>query len=216
MFDNFKADMDRYVAYSGRSRLMELLLSQGLWATMHYRFARWIHTRVRIPIVRQMLKLISLVWRRSIQMTTGIDLPEGADIGRGLYIGHFGGIIVGDGVKIGETCNISQGMTIGYAGRGEKWGCPTIGDRVYIAPGAVVAGRITVGNDAVIGANAVVTKDVPESAVVGGVPAKILSMEGSGEFIFGKLKPANKDAESILSSELDSPDADRGTIPGDK
>lgn len=192
MFDNVKADIGRYTAYSGCSRLRALLSCYGLWATMEYRYSRWVHKGVRVPIVRQLLKLFGLFWHRTIHFSVGIDLPETADIGRGLYIGHFGGIIVGDGVKIGENCNLSQNMTIGYAGRGEKRGCPTIGDRVYIAPGAVVAGKLTVGNDAVIGANAVVTKDVPDSAVVGGVPAEVISMSGSGDFI-GKWLPGKKE-----------------------
>ncbi|NLN75142.1 MAG: serine acetyltransferase [Armatimonadetes bacterium] len=183
MFDNFKADIDRYVAYSGQSKLKLLLLTQGLWATAEYRYNRWVHLKVRIPVVRQLMKLFGLFWHKWIQMCTGIDLPCSTDIGKGLYIGHFGGIIIGDGVKIGEKCNISQGITIGFAGRGDRWGSPTIGNGVQIYTGAVIVGKITVGDNAVIGANAVVTKDVPESAVVGGVPAKILSYDGASDFI---------------------------------
>lgn len=183
MFDNFKADIDRYVVYSGQSRLRLLLLTQGLWATAEYRYSRWVHLRVRVPVVRQLLKLFGLIWHKNVQITTGIDLPESADIGKGLYIGHFGGIIVGDGVIMGEKCNLAHGVTIGYAGRGDKWGCPTIGKRVQINTGAVVIGRIRIGDEVVVGANAVVTKDVPDSAVVVGVPAKVISYQGSSDFI---------------------------------
>ena len=100
-----------------------------------------------------------------------------------MYIGHFGGIIVSGGAKIGEYCNLSQGVTIGFAGRGEKRGCPTIGDRVYVATGAKVLGAITIGNDVAIGANAVVAKDLPDNAVAVGVPAKIISYDGAGDFV---------------------------------
>ena len=110
----------------------------------------------------------------------GIELPRGTKVGEGLYIGHFGGIIISGGAVIGRNCNISQGVTIGVAGRGEKRGIPIIGDGIYIGAGAKVIGKIRVGNNVAIGANAVVTKDVPDNAVVVGIPAKIISMEGNG------------------------------------
>ena len=74
-------------------------------------------------------------------------------------------------------------MVIGHAGRGGKQFVPIIGDRVYIGPGAKLFGKIRIGNDVAIGANAVVTKDVPDNAVVVGVPAKIISYKGSSDFI---------------------------------
>jgi serine O-acetyltransferase len=194
MFDNLRADLDRHVAYTGSSRLKLVLLTQGVWATVEYRYSRWVMTKVRIPIIRQVLQLISMIWHKNIQMTTGIDLPQTADIGKGLYIGHFGGLIVGSGVKIGQTCNLSHGVTIGYAGRGEKWGCPVIGDRVLICVGAIVIGKIKIGDDVVIGAGSVVTRDLPDKAVAAGVPAKIINYEGSGDFIsYKRDKKPGKD-----------------------
>ena len=86
-------------------------------------------------------------------------------------------------VKIGNNCNISQGVTLGVTNRGAKKGCPTIGDNVYIAPGAKVIGNIVVGNDVAIGANCVLTKDVPDHAVVVGIPGKIISYNGSSGYI---------------------------------
>jgi serine O-acetyltransferase len=76
------------------------------------------------------------------------------EIEKGLYIGHFGGIFVNDDVVMGENCNLSQGVTIGLGGRREKRGCPKIGDRVFIGPGAKLFGAIEIGNDVAIGANA--------------------------------------------------------------
>ena len=106
-----------------------------------------------------------------------------AEIGPGFYIGHFGCIFVSTKARVGSMCNISPGCTIGVAGRGPDRGAPTVGDRVYIGNGAKILGKIRVGNDVAIGANAVVTKDVPDEAVVAGVPAKIISYRGSGDFI---------------------------------
>jgi serine O-acetyltransferase len=118
-----------------------------------------------------------------VEIATGISIPFTARIGPGLYIGHFGGIILSPETVLGENCNISQGVTIGQAGREGKQLTPIIGDRVYIGPGAKIFGGIKIGNDVAIGANAVVTKDLPDNAVAVGVPAKIVSYEGSKDFV---------------------------------
>ena len=106
-------------------------------------------------------------------------IERGATIGPGLYVGHFGGINISGAAKIGRNCFISQGITIGAAGQGDHRGAPQIGDGVYIAPGARIFGKITIGNDCKIGANCVVHKDVPNGATVvttGG--CEILSIYG--------------------------------------
>ena len=113
----------------------------------------------------------------------GIDIPYPTVIGSGFYIGHFSGIVVNGKCVFGKNCNISQGVTVGEANRGKRKGCPTIGDNVYIGPGAKVFGNIKVGDDAAIGANCVVTKDVPDNAVVAGVPGRVISFEGSKGYI---------------------------------
>lgn len=109
----------------------------------------------------------------------GIQISPRTTIGPGFCIGHFGGIVVSHRATIGRNCNLSHQVTIGASGRGDRAGVPTIGDNVYIGPGAKIFGAITIGNNVAIGANAVVTRDVPDNAVVVGVPAKVISMEGS-------------------------------------
>lgn len=96
----------------------------------------------------------------------GIEIPRAANIGYGLYIGHNGGIVISSQVIIGKNLNISQGVTIGISGKGERRGVPIIGDNVYITPGAKIFGKITIGNNVSIGANAVVNKDVPDNSIV--------------------------------------------------
>jgi serine O-acetyltransferase len=86
-------------------------------------------------------------------------------------------------VVIGNNCNLSHGVTLGQLNRGEKAGCPVIGNNVYIGPGAVVIGRIRVGDHAAIGANAVVIGDVAERTTVGGVPARAISNSGSEGYV---------------------------------
>lgn len=113
----------------------------------------------------------------------GIDIPFITQIGKGFYIGHFGCIVVNSQTVIGNNVNISQGVTIGAANRGDKAGVSVIGDGVYIGPGAKIIGAIRIGNNVAIGANAVVTHDVPDNAVVVGVPARIISMNGAEGYV---------------------------------
>ena len=121
-----------------------------------------------------------ILFRKRIKF--GIDIQT-QTIGEGFYIGHFGQIIVHNQAIIGVNCNISHGVTIGISNRGKKMGVPIIGNYVYIAPGAKIFGGIKIGNNAVIGANAVVNDDIPDNAVVVGIPAKIVSYKGSDGFI---------------------------------
>lgn len=117
----------------------------------------------------------------------GIQIYPRTDIGKGFYIGHCGDIIINEKAKIGENCNISQGVTIGIANGRKHPGIPTIGDRVYIEPRAKKIGNISIGNDVAIGVNAVVTYDIPNGVSVGGIPAKIISNAGSINYIHNIL-----------------------------
>ena len=122
-----------------------------------------------------------------MQRRYGIQIPWGTRIGKGFYIGHFGTIVVNGGTVIGDNVNISQGVTIGQTNRGKRKGVPVIGNGVYIGPGAKVIGKVTIGNNVAIGANAVVTEDVPDNACVAGVPAKIVSMNGAEGYVNRKV-----------------------------
>ncbi|GHT87868.1 hypothetical protein FACS189474_1810 [Bacteroidia bacterium] len=111
------------------------------------------------------------------QYKTGIQLAFGTKIGKGLFFPHFSCIIINSGVAIGDNCIIYQGVTLGSV-RGEKGGVPQIGNNVVICAGAKVIGNVKIGNNVMIGANAVVVNDIPDNAVIGGIPAKILNMDG--------------------------------------
>lgn len=113
----------------------------------------------------------------------GISISYLTKIGSGLYIGHFGCIVVNPDVVIGKNCNLSQEITLGVANRGARKGNPVIGDNVYIGPGAKVIGNVIVGNNVAIGANCVLTKDVPDNSVVVGVPGQVISSNGSTGYI---------------------------------
>ena len=169
MWGDFKDDLQRYRNLENN---IYLFFEQGLWAIAVYRFGRAVR-KVKIPILSQLLKLLAFFMFKSIEVWTGISLPASAQIGKGFYVGHFGGVIMHSDVIMGENCSIGTGVVIGTRGNGRK-GVPTIGDTVYIGVGAKVLGAIKVGNDAKIGANAVVLEDVPAGATAIGVPAKVI------------------------------------------
>ena len=184
MLEYLKADIQRFARLEPhKSFLMLLLTKEGLWAIAEYRFNHWVHHSVKWPVIRQLLQLFGAIAHKVIGLVTGIDLPKKADIGKGLYIPHASSVIVHPNVTLGESCTLSQEVTIGEGGRGPKKGWPQIGSRVYIAPGAKVFGAITIGDDVAIGANAVVNKSVEKRAVVAGIPAKVISYQGSADFL---------------------------------
>jgi len=109
----------------------------------------------------------------------GIEIHPETKINNGFYIGHWGGIVINSKVMIGNNCNISQGVTIGST----KKGVPIINNNVYIGPGAKIFGNVTIGSNVSIGANAVVTKDIPDNGVAVGIPATVISYNGSKDYI---------------------------------
>ncbi len=160
---------------------------------------KWgIHESCRYPTVRYLrflrrieylmncrsgpLSRIELLWlryrRRRLGLLLGLQIPPNV-CGPGFTIVHYGLIIISSQAQIGENCRMHAGVNIGHW----KDGAPNFGDNVYIGPGAKVIGRINIGDGAVIGANAVVCKDVPPGATVGGVPARIISTANQTETV---------------------------------
>lgn len=144
---------------------------QGFWTLMIYRFGRW---RYGLPgLLRKPFSFIYKLLKFGGQVMTGIDLPCETTVGRRLKIEHFGGIIVSGDSVLGDDVVIRNGVTIGLRRTGER-GAPVLGNRVDIGAGAKILGNIRVGDDAVIGANAVVLQDVPCGALAVGIPARII------------------------------------------
>lgn len=173
-----KADINRYLeGKKGKmyiTKIFDLLFKQGLWALVVYRFGFWC-VRLRPRIIFIPLRIFYFFLNKIIEISTGISISARIKIGKGFYIGHFGGIIIHPDVEIGENCSIGQGVTIGTLGLG-KTGAPKIGNNVFIGVGAKVLGNIIIGDNVRIGANAVVIEDVPENATAVGVPAKIVKI----------------------------------------
>lgn len=182
VFQLISSDYKKYKKYGGHFFGI-VFFTQGFWAIFQYRFANFIFRKIRILVFRQILLFLCLIWQKIIEITTGISIPASAQIGKSFYIGHFGGIIINSNAILGENCNISQGVTIGVSSIGIKRGVPTIGNNVYIGANSVVAGRIFVEDNVLIGACSLVTSDVTEFSVVQGVPAIVISKNGSGSYI---------------------------------
>jgi serine O-acetyltransferase len=182
--DYLREDIKRYFRKNDGllSKTKKIILTQGIWATIVYRAGSWCHQNKSQIWPRIILPFLT-VFKKMVEIMTGIDLPFTARIGKGLYIGHFGCIILGSKTVMGEYCNISNENTIGQAGRNGIQKTPVIGNRVYIAPGAKIFGGITIGDNVAIGANSVVTIDLPDNAVAVGIPAKIINFKGSQDFI---------------------------------
>ena len=116
----------------------------------------------------------------------GFTIPRHV-FGPGLSIAHWGSIVVHSDVKVGNNCRIHSAVNIGVF----NGACPTIGNNVYIAPGAKLFGGITIGDNVIVGANAVVNKDVPSNFTVGGIPARIISHKDSSELVVKAFEKAS-------------------------
>ncbi len=151
---------------AARSRLEVALAYPGVHAVWAYRLA---HRMWREPVLRLPARLLSQLARA----VTGVEIHPGARIGRRLFIDHGMGVVVGETAEVGDDVVLFHTSTLG--GRSMRRGKrhPTLGDRVVVGAGAKVLGPVWVGDDAQVGANAVVVKDVPAGAVAVGVPARV-------------------------------------------
>jgi len=148
--------------------------SQGFWALFWHRFGNW-RMSVRSKFLRAPLTIVYRVMFKACQWFGGIMLPYTVKVGRRVRIDHFGGMIL-VAKSIGDEVVIRQNTTFGIKSLGALNDRPTIGNRVEVGAGAVIVGAIEIGDDAIIGANAVVTTAVPPRGIVGGVPARLISM----------------------------------------
>jgi serine O-acetyltransferase len=147
--------------------LPEVLLYPGLHAITLHRLAHALWVR-QVPFVP---RLISQIGR----FFTGIEIHPGATIGRGFFIDHGMGVVIGETSEIGDWVTLYQGVTLGGTGKQGGKRHPTLEDHVIVGVSAVVLGAITIGQGAKIGGGAVVVKDVPPHATAVGVPARIVA-----------------------------------------
>lgn len=172
---------DEYQAppYSALQRLRTIVRTEAVWAIALYRFGQYLFQEASV-VVRIVLRIPYGITLRLVRYAVGIHLYPDSSIGQGLYIGHYGGIWISPRATLGTNCSISQGVTIGVAG---KRSGPVLGDRVWVGPHAVITGPARIGSGAVIAANSFVVSDVPENAMAIGVPARIIADSDSASLL---------------------------------
>jgi len=150
---------------AARNVVEVLLTYTGLHTIIFYRLAHALD-RMGIPVVPRLIMTVA-------RWLTGTEIHPSASIGRGLFIDHGMGVVIGETTVIGNNVTLFQGVTLGGTGKEKGKRHPTIGDNVVIGAGAKVLGNITIGGNSIIGANAVVIRDVPDHSTVVGVPGRI-------------------------------------------
>lgn len=148
------------------------LFEQGFWAIGVHRFGNW-RMGIRYKTLRLPFSMIYKLLYRWVEWTCGISLPYTVRVGRRVRIWHHGSMIL-HAHAIGDDCHIRHCTTLGVSHTHANGQIPIIGNRVDIGAGACILGHVTIGDGAVIGANAVVLKDVPSGGVAVGVPARVI------------------------------------------
>ena len=159
---------ERDPAAKGRAEV--LLLYSGLHALLLYRLSHAMQGKgweIPARAVSQLGKFL-----------TGVEIHPGAQIGKGLFIDHGAGVVIGETAIVGDNCTIYQGVTLGGTGKETGKRHPTLGDNVMVGAGAKLLGNFTVGSGSKIAAGAVVLRDVPENCTAVGIPAKIVRRDG--------------------------------------
>ncbi|NSW82039.1 MAG: serine O-acetyltransferase [Syntrophothermus sp.] len=156
---------------AARSVLEVVLCYPGFHAIVFHRIAHYFYCH-RFFLIARLISHIS-------RFLTGIEIHPGARIGRGFFIDHGSGVVIGETTEIGDNVTIYQGVTLGGTGKQKGKRHPTIGNNVVISAGAKVLGSFTVGDNSKIGAGSVVLKSVPPNSTVVGVPGRLVIRDGA-------------------------------------
>lgn len=172
MFDSIREDLRSIKERdpAARSGFEVLLLYSGLHALIYYRLAHRLFLHRHFILARWL--------SQHAKFTTGIEIHPGATIGKGLFIDHGTGVVIGETAEVGDYCTLYQGVTLGGTGKDKGKRHPTLGNNVMVGAGAKVLGPLKVGDNAKIGANALVLSEVPANATAVGVPARVVRLNG--------------------------------------
>ena len=183
------ADNARISALGGGNNWLRILLraffGQNFPVIFWFRIGTYLESKKNF-FSRIFLFIVSAI-HKHYQYSRGIELKIGTKVGKGLRFCHFSGITIAKSVVIGEYCSIHQGVTLGESYSPKSFGKATLGDHVVIFAGAKVCGKITLGDYSAVGANSVVTHDVPSNCLVAGMPAKIIK-EDTSDMFYGIFK----------------------------
>jgi len=149
---------------------MEVLLYPSFKALIYYKIAHYFYLKQKYLIARYLSE--------KAKRKTGIEIHPGATIGKGLFIDHGTGVIIGETAIIGDNVTMFHGVTLGGTGKVKGKRHPTIGNNVFIGCGAKILGNVTIGDHVKVGANAVILKDVEANTTVVGVPGRIVKRNG--------------------------------------
>ncbi len=155
---------------AARSTLEIVLTYPGVHALWMHRLAHMLWKK-GVPVIPRLISHLN-------RFLTGIEIHPGAKIGRGVFIDHGMGVVIGETAEVGDGVTLYQGVTLGGTGKEKGKRHPTVGRNVVIAAGAKVLGPITIGDNSKVGAGAVVIRDVPPNCTVVGVPGKVVAREG--------------------------------------
>lgn len=162
------AIMERDPAATSRAEAM--LLYSGFHALLFHRAAHALHKRGH--------KLPARFISQSARFLTGIEIHPGATIGKGFFIDHGSGVVIGETAIVGDNCTIYQGVTLGGTGKESGKRHPTLGNNVMVGSGAKLLGNFKVGDNSKIAAGAVVLGEVPENSTAVGIPARVVRKRG--------------------------------------
>lgn len=155
---------------AARNWLEVLFCYPGLQALVFYRLAHWLHI-LKIPFIPRLISHLA-------RFFTGIEIHPGAKIGKGIFIDHGMGVVIGETAIVGDYALIYQGVTLGGTGKESGKRHPTLGECVVVGAGAKVLGNLEIGNNVRIGAGSVVLRDVPSDCTVVGIPGRIVYRSG--------------------------------------
>ncbi|MBO5925773.1 MAG: serine O-acetyltransferase [Clostridia bacterium] len=172
MFKTWKADIEAALTHdpAATSALGVMLCYSGYRAIRRHRREHWWYTHGFKGFARWLAN--------HTRRLTGVEIHPAAKIGKGVFIDHGTGVVIGETAEIGDNVIIYQGVTLGGTGKDVGKRHPTIGNNVMISAGAKVLGPITIGEGSKIGAGSVVLKDVPPHCTVVGVPGRIVKQQG--------------------------------------
>ncbi len=183
--EEIKAIMERDPA---ATNVIEALLYPSLHAILFHRLAHKLYL-MKVPVLPRFINQLS-------RFLTGIDIHPGAKIGKGLFIDHGTGVVIGETAEVGNNVTLYQGVTLGGTGKQRGKRHPTVEDNAFIGVGAKVLGAITIGEGARIGGGSVVLKDVPPHTTAVGVPARVVATRTGP-------KDENKRVENLPDPEGD-------------
>ena len=173
MFRTLKSDLNAVLERdpAARNKAEVFFLYSGFKAVRSHRKANWFY--------KHNFKFIARWISQHSRHKTGIEIHPGATIGKGLFIDHGSGVIIGETAELGDNITLYQGVTLGGTGKEQGKRHPTLGDNVMVSAGAKVLGSFKIGENSKIGAGSVVLKEVPANCTVVGVPGRIVKQDGA-------------------------------------